>query len=196
MAQSVLADRLLPEEENEPRDEKSTLAFLQIAILHRWRGRIAATSSFGAESALLLSLVAEVDRAIPVLFLDTGKHFPETYAYRDLLTARLGLTDVRNVSPDPAALARRDPEEDLHRYIPDDCCEIRKVEPLTAALVPFAAWITGRKRFQSATRASLEPEEQDGERVKLNPLALWSVSAIAAATRRRNLPAHPLAPRG
>src|SRR5580692_541926 len=83
---------------------------LRPLIEREFEGRIALLSSFGAEAALLLHMVAQIDPAVPVIFLDTGKLFGETLRYRDALVARLGLTDLRIVTPDPADLAQRDPQ--------------------------------------------------------------------------------------
>src|SRR5882724_9602784 len=113
--------------------EDEGVALLRCAITESFAGRIAVVSSFGADSAMLLALVAEIDRATPVLFLDTQKHFPETRAYRDTLVRRLRLTDVRDIRPNPVELAKNDPDGDLHRWIPDDCCALRKVAPLERA---------------------------------------------------------------
>jgi phosphoadenosine phosphosulfate reductase len=176
--------------------DRPGMAALREAILHGFAGRIAVVSSFGAESALLLAMVADIDRRVPVLFLDTGKHFPETLAYVRELAERLGLTDVRPIRPDAEALGRADPLGTLHRFIPDDCCDVRKVAPLARALAPFHAWITGRKRFQSRDRAALPIVEQDDGRTKLNPLADWTAAEIAGEMRRRGLPPHPLAASG
>lgn len=153
---------------------------------------LAIVSSFGAESAVLLHMAAQVDRTIPVIFLDTGHNFPETLAYRDTLIARLGLTDVRSVAPDPKALAERDPETSLWADAPDTCCALRKTEPLQRALAPFSAWVNGRKRFQSATRAAIRTVEVDGARVKFNPLAALGPAEIAGWMTAHNLPQHPL----
>jgi phosphoadenosine phosphosulfate reductase len=163
-------------------------------------GRIAAVSSFGAESAVLLHLLASINPAVPVLFLETGKHFPETLAYRDELATRLGLTNLINLTPDPAELARRDANGLRWSYDPDGCCEIRKVAPLTRALADFDATLTGRKGFQSATRAGLATFELDSTdaagRLKLNPLAGWTSDQIAAYFAASGLPAHPLVAQG
>ncbi len=176
--------------------EDAGVALLRQAITRDFAGRFAVVSSFGADAAMLLALVAEVDPAVPVLFLDTGMHFPETLAYRDALTARLGLTDVRSIPPDPAAVAARDPRGDLHLFVPDDCCALRKVAPLARALAPFAAWATGRRRQQTATRARLPFVETADGRRKFNPLADWSAERVAAELARRDLPRHPLVARG
>ena len=92
--------------------------------------------------------MADVDPAIPVVFLDTGWLFEETLAYRDTLIATLGLRDVRSIKPLEETLSREDPDRELWFSDPDACCRIRKVEPLQRALAPFSAWINGRKRFQ------------------------------------------------
>jgi phosphoadenosine phosphosulfate reductase len=158
------------------------------------KGRTALVSSFGAESAVLLDMVATVDPATPVIFLDTGKLFGDTHDYRQELTTLLGLEDVRIARPAPAALARHDPGGTLWRQNPDFCCHIRKTEVLDRALDGFAAWITGRKRFQGGLRSALptiEGEPASG-RIKLNPLAPWSAEDVERYRLLRNLPAHPL----
>jgi phosphoadenosine phosphosulfate reductase len=163
-------------------------------------GRIAAVSSFGAESAVLLHLLASVDKSVPVLFLETGKHFPETLAYRDELIGRLGLTNLINLIPDPAALAARDGNGLRWSYDPDGCCEIRKVLPLAAALSQFDASFTGRKGFQNAGRAGLPRFELDttdaAGRLKVNPLADWSSGDVQAYLEAAGLPPHPLVAQG
>ena len=117
-------------------------------------GETAIVSSFGAESAVLLHLVSRAAPDMPVLFLDTGKHFPETLAYRDELAAKLNLNIV-NLTPDAAELEAKDATELRWSYDPDGCCEIRKVKPLEKALIDFDTSITGRKGFQSSTRQGL-----------------------------------------
>ncbi len=129
---------------------------LRDAITHHFTGKIALVSSFGTESAILLHMVAQIDKSLPIIFLDTGKLFPETLAYRDELVARLGLTDVRSIKPSGAQLAAYDPDGRLWEKDTDLCCAIRKTNPLDEALTGFEAWITGRKRGQSGTRANLQ----------------------------------------
>ena len=161
-------------------------------------GRTALVSSFGAESAVLLDMVATVDPAIPVIFLDTGKLFAQTQAYREEMVELLGLRDVRVVRPRADALARYDPAGNLWSREPDLCCHLRKTEPLEEALEGFVAWITGRKRFQAGLRSRLpliEGESSSG-RIKLNPLALWSAEDVERYRILRNLPQHPLVERG
>lgn len=175
---------------------ESASAVLERAIGETFRGRIAVVSSFGAESAVLLHLVAAVDPDVPVLFLDTRRHFDETLRYRDELVGRLGLTDVRLVGPNPKRVAAVDPDEFLFQADPDRCCELRKAEPLAKALRPFDAWISGRKRYQADTRASVPVAEVDGLHVKLNPLAAWGRDEIEAYAAEKSLPAHPMVAKG
>ena len=165
---------------------------LEVMIEREFAGWIALVSSFGADSVVLLDLVAQVNPATPVIFLDTGKLFRETAAYRDALVRRLGLTDVRTVRPEPGAVARHDPDGALWRRDADACCHLRKVAPLATALTGFDAWITGRKRFQGADRADLETIEEVDGRIKINPLAAWSRERIEATIEARDLPRNPL----
>jgi phosphoadenosine phosphosulfate reductase len=160
------------------------------------RERLAVVSSFGTESAALLKVMADVDPAIPVIFLDTGWLFEETLAYRDTLIATLGLRDVRSIKPLEQTLSREDPDRELWFSDPDACCRIRKVEPLARALAPFSAWINGRKRFQGGLRATIPVVEEDGARLKFNPFARISREEVAAIYGKANLPQHPLVASG
>jgi len=159
-------------------------------------GRLAVVSSFGTESAAVLKLVADVDRSIPVLFLDTGWHFTETLAYRDQLVEVLGLTNVRTCEAPHTAIAKQDPDGDLWFRDPDACCALRKVAPLANALQNLDAWITGRKRFHGAERAALPIVEKDGPRLKFNPLANTSAEELKRMFESFNLPPHPLVAQG
>ena len=163
-------------------------------------GDLAAVSSFGAESAVLLHLIASIDPSVPVLFLETGKHFPETLTYRDDLIARLGLTNLINLTPDTEELGAKDENGLRWSYDPDGCCEIRKVRPLAKAMAGFDASFTGRKAFQSSTRANLPRFEIDSSdtqgRLKINPLIDWDAARIDAYFAEHDLPRHPLVAAG
>lgn len=177
--------------------EDEAIALLEQAITRDFPGRIALVSSFGAESAVLLDLVARIAPATPVLFNETGMLFPETLAYQKDLARHLGLTSVQLVRPTSQTLAAYDPDGVLNASDHEACCNIRKRAPLARALAPFDAWITGRKRFQSKTRAALDVREHDDMgRIKLNPLANWDAAAIAAYMEARELPPHPLVAKG
>ncbi len=165
---------------------------LRLAIEDLFPERIALVSSFGADSAVLLHMVSKIDKALPIVFVDTLQLFPETLAYRDALVAQLGLTGVVTMTPDKISLAEEDSDNFLWARDPDRCCEIRKVTPLTKALSGYEAWITGRKRFQATTRAALPLFEAEGERVKINPLAGWTQSRLDAYFKMHGLPRHEL----
>lgn len=178
-----------------------TADMLRALLTGELAGRTALVSSFGAESAVLLHLVAEIDRDIPLVFVNTQKMFGDTLAYRDELAERLGFTDMRVFRPDPRILAQKDATGLRWSYDPDGCCAIRKVEPLQRALAPFDAWISGRKGFQAGTRTALPIFELDvdhpgGPKLKLNPLAGWSKDRLNAYFEAHKLPHHPLEAQG
>ncbi len=158
--------------------------------------RLALVSSFGAESAILLHMVAKVAPDTPVLFLETGMLFGQTLDYRRNLVARLGLTDVRDLRPNYQDLAVADPQNKLHLTDTDACCEVRKVRPLDRALLDFDAWITGRKRFHGGDRLSLPVVEEADTQVKFNPLANWGKTELDGYMADHDLPAHPLVAQG
>jgi len=162
------------------------------AAMAEYGGRIALVSSFGAESAVLLHLAAQVDPGVPVLFLDTGMLFGQTLDYRKTLVARLGLTDVRDLRPQYQDLATQDPSANLYKTDTDACCNIRKVLPLDRALADFDAWITGRKRFHGGARLRLAVVETGEGKIKFNPLANWSRAELDAYIAEHDLPPHPL----
>ena len=176
--------------------DASPARVIETALRTVGRERLALVSSFGTESAALLKVMADVDPAIPVIFLDTGWLFEETLAYRDTLIAALGLRDVRSIKPLEEALSRQDPDRELWFSDPDACCRIRKVEPLVRALKPFSAWINGRKRFQGGARAEIPVVEDDGAKLKFNPFANVSREEIEAIYKLGKLPPHPLVASG
>ncbi len=170
---------------------ETTAALLRPLIRERFAGRIALVSSFGAGSAVLLHLVATIDRRVPVIFLDTGERFAETLACRRALAARLGLTRVRDARPDAAARAAADPAGTVWRGDPDRGCALRKVAPLARALAPYDAWISGRTRFHGGERAAPETVEFGTDwRIRINPLAHWTEADLAVYAAHHDLPAH------
>lgn len=175
---------------------RDTIEMLTILLQENMLGDAAIVSSFGAESAVLLHLIARIDPSVPVLFLDTGKHFPETISYREELKSMLGLRDLRILTPDPVLLNQKDQTGLRWSYDPDGCCNIRKVLPLNAALAGFDAQFTGRKAFQSSTRRALPRFEIEDGRLKVNPLADWDKARIDAYMAEHDLPPHPLVEQG
>jgi len=178
-------------------DEMDALGVLRYAVTDVLRDDVAIVSSFGADSAVLLHLVSLVDASLPVYFLETGKHFPETLQYVETLRTHLGLTNVRWLRPDPRDLARFDPRGDLWETDPDSCCHIRKTEPLDAEIGKFGGWVTGRKRYQTAERGVLPHFElTSDDRIKVNPLAYFSDADVNAYKTEHGLPEHPLFAKG
>ncbi|MCF2870475.1 phosphoadenylyl-sulfate reductase [Octadecabacter sp. G9-8] len=164
-------------------------------------GDVAMVSSFGAESVVLLHMAAQVDRNVPVLFIDTEMLFPETLEYQAKVADTLGLTGVKTITAKRDVLFERDNENLLHLHDPDACCALRKTEPLEAALRDVDTWISGRKRFQGGSRAALEMFEVDRPlgrlpRIKVNPLAHWDSSDLRSYIETHNLPRHPLVAKG
>ncbi|ESQ77258.1 phosphoadenylyl-sulfate reductase [Asticcacaulis sp. AC402] len=169
---------------------------LRDAIRNEFFGDITLSSSFGADSAVLLHMISEIDPALPVLFLDTDRHFFQTLQYRDELARRLGLTNLVNLKADIDEAAVEDGKNTLWRTHPDQCCDLRKVRPLNREMEKWGAWISGRKRHQSASRAGLPIVEFDGQHFKVNPLANWNSDDIAAYFVAHDLPPHPLVEQG
>lgn len=165
------------------------------AMVHEaFAGSIAVTTSFGAESAVLLDLVAQVDPSVPVIFVDTGELFDETLEYRYRLERDLGLQDVRVMRP---TVDERAEAEELWRTDTDRCCFLRKVVPMDRAVAGFKALIDGRKRAHGFERATL-PTISGGIQgvVKISPLAPWTEADIERAFVKRKLPRHPLIAQG
>jgi phosphoadenosine phosphosulfate reductase len=165
---------------------------LELALREEFPARTAVVSSFGSESAVLLHLVAQVDPATPILFVNTGKLFGETLRYRDRLQDELGLTDIRALGPHPIARAEKDPEGVLWSRDPDACCAFRKVQPLRRGLAGFAAQVTGRKQFQTRARTAMLPVEYFEGRFRFNPLHDWSLADLERYSAEHDLPRHPL----
>lgn len=165
---------------------------LELALREEFSGQTAVVSSFGAESAVLLKLVADIDPRTPILFLNTGKLFGETLRYRDRLQEALGLGDVRSLSPSLNARLALDADGTLWSRDTDACCDLRKTVPLAHALVPFAAQVTGRKRFQTRERADMQPVEYFEGRYRFNPLWQWDQSQLEDFIAQHKLPPHPL----
>ncbi len=158
------------------------------------------TCSFQAECMALVDLVIAERPDIPVLFLETGYHFPETYAYRDAMTAWLHLNLV-NLSAELTVAAQESQFGILHQTAPDRCCAIRKVGPLFRGLEEYGVWFTALRREQSPTRANLQVQDQfrlpSGKHLlKVSPLADWTNADVWAYLKRRGVPVLPLYEQG
>jgi phosphoadenosine phosphosulfate reductase len=169
-------------------------------VFAKQSGAACVTSSFQTDCMVLVDLVTEQAPEVPVLFLDTGYHFPETYAYRDEMAERLHLNLV-NLMPTLSVEEQESQFGILYQSAPDRCCGMRKVEPLFAGLQPFDVWFTALRREQSPTRANLQPVADfrlpgGRELRKVSPLAAWTNAEVWAYLKRRNIPVLPLYDRG
>jgi phosphoadenosine phosphosulfate reductase len=158
--------------------------------IETFRDGITLACSFGAEDVVLVDMIAGIDRSVPVFFLDTEYLFPETFEVRDRIIERYG---IRPVAVKP--LLTIDEQAAVHgpnlfvRH-PDQCCKIRKVEPLRRHLGGFQAWVTGIRRDQAPTRANAGLVEWDKlfNLVKLNPLARWKWEDVWAYIHANDVP--------
>jgi phosphoadenosine phosphosulfate reductase len=158
------------------------------------------TCSFQAEDVLLARLAIELDPNLPILFLDTGYHFAETYAYRDKI-AREWKLNLINLLPEKTVAEQERELGLLYQTQPDRCCGLRKVEPLFKAVAGYRVWITGLRREQAKSRAALEESAlftlPGGKQVlKLAPLAEWTTRDIWHACEQLGIPLLPLYERG
>lgn len=164
------------------------------------RGDVCLTCSFQAEDVLLTLLALELDANIPILFLDTGYHFQETYAYRDRIASEWRLNLI-NLLPEKTVAEQELEHGILYRSAPDRCCGLRKVEPLFKAVAEYRVWLTGLRREQAKSRAALEESAlftlPGGKQVlKLAPLAAWTTRDVWQACERLSIPLLPLYERG
>lgn len=157
---------------------------------------VAASSSFQSQSVPLLHMISRACPQLPVMFLDTGFHFPETIAFRDRLVGELGLNlQVLHCRIPRDAFMRC--YGTLYRSDPDLCCYLNKVEPLARALAGKAAWVAGIRRDQTAARRTTRILERGGDRIyKISPLAAWASEDVDGYIRRHGLPVHPLTSQG
>lgn len=169
---------------------------LLTVLLPENHGSACITCSFQAEDVIVLSLLRTRLPDIPVLFLDTGYHFAETYSYRDRLAKQWDLNLV-NVMPTQTVVEQESELGILYHTDPGTCCHRRKVEPLMKALEPFDLWFTGLRREQSPTRRNLKAVEQHRlpsgrELLKISPLAGWDWKQVWDFTTQHAIEHLPL----
>ena len=193
MTQSLDLEKL-----NETFENKKPQEIIAWAI-KEFSPKIAMTSSFGPESGVLLHMVSQVEKNIPVLFLETGYHFPETLAYKNQLAKLLGLSNVIDLKADLKRRAKlvADYQEKPYEKNPDLCCQINKVEPLDAAIKGYAAWMSGIRRTQTDFRKSVRIIElYEGGMYKISPLANFTSRDAWWYLKEHQIPQHPLYEKG
>lgn len=155
------------------------------------------TSSFQSHSLVLLHILSRIDRSIPVYFINTGYHFPETVAFRDHITELFGLNTL-DLKSDVPKYMQRDPQGKLlFTSDPDHCCYLNKTQPMDAILMAHDVWINGVRADQSAVRAAMR-EEQPAKHgcVRFHPMLDWNSRMIWQYRKEHNLPTHPLEGKG
>ncbi len=157
---------------------------------------IVLTCSFQHDGVVLAHMLRSIKPDIPVVFINTGFHFRETLAYRDLIVKLLDLNLVEVGRKMTWEEFKQRYGSDLYRRDPDLCCRINKVEPLLEALQGVRAWINGRRREQTPERAKIPHVELQGDIVKVNPLARWTSKDTYRYLHAHNLPLHPLFEKG
>lgn len=162
-----------------------------------FQGKVAVSSSFQTQSLPLLHLVSRVAKDIPVLFIDTGYHFPETLEFRDRIVADWGLTlRVIRSSMNWKEFVEKYGDE-LYRHDPDLCCHINKVEPMRRATKDLDAWISGIRRDQTKARSTVRIVERSSDApVRIHPLADWTSRDVWRYIDTHDLPEHPLTAEG
>lgn len=186
------------EQLNQDFEKKSPLEIVAWAV-KTFAPSFAATSSFGPESGVLLSLISKTDPATPVLFLETGFHFPETLEYKDQLTKLFGLKNVIDLKADPARREKliADYQGKPYETNPDLCCQVNKVEPLDLGLKGYRAWMSGIRRSQTDHRKSIRIiEEYEGGIYKVSPLANMTSRDSWWYLKENQIPIHPLYEKG
>jgi phosphoadenosine phosphosulfate reductase len=163
-------------------------------------GDVCLTCSFQAEDVLLTRLAIELDAKIPILFLDTGYHFKDTYEYRDQIAGEWKLNLI-NLLPEKTVAEQEAEHGLLYQLAPDQCCRLRKVKPLFTAVAGYRVWLTGLRREQARSRAALEEVAMftlpGGKQVlKLAPLAAWTARDVWYACEELEIPLLPLYERG
>ena len=176
----------------------TTKELLHYYIKKKFKNRIMITSSFGAESIVILHLCSRIEPNIPILFLNTGKLFTITLTYLNKVKKLLKLTNIKIYEPSNQDLQIHDPKGLLHKTNVSLCCNIRKVEPLKIALKEgdYKAWINGRKRFHGKDREKLKKVEYIDGICKINPLADWTFEKLTNYCDYYKLPKHPLVAKG
>jgi phosphoadenosine phosphosulfate reductase len=183
---STLQDRL---------EGKSTQHILRW-VWNTFGEKAAATSSFQSQSVPLLHIISETVPELPILFLDTGFHFPETLEFRDQLAEEFGL-NVWSLKPRMGHDGFREKYGELHRHNPDMCCHLNKVQPLDDALEEYDVWVTGIRRDQTEERAGTPVvQRHDESTLKVCPMVEWTSRDIWTYVDEHDLPNHPLLEEG
>ncbi len=155
------------------------------------------TSSFQSHSIILLHILSRIDKTIPVYFLDTGYHFPETIIYKNEVTELLNLNTIDLKSCTPKNMQKDNQGRLLFTSDPDHCCYLNKVSPTNNLLMRYDVWINGVRADQNKLRNSFKVEEPAPHNtIRFHPMLDWSSKEINDYRKQYNLPIHPLEAKG
>ena len=176
-------------------------SFEEIALKineYKERGlKLFSSSSFQTHSTVLLHLISRIDKQIPVYFLHTGFHFPETILYKNKITELFGINTIDLKSSTPKLMQVDEHGRFLFTSDPDYCCYLNKIQPLEPALDSFDVWINGVRADQNANRANFNLEEKTNHKAfRFHPMLNWTNKMIYAYIREFNIPKHPLDEKG
>ena len=155
------------------------------------------TSSFQSHSLVLLHMLSKIDSDIPVYFINTGYHFPDTVSFRDKIMADFGLTNLVDLKPlTPKNMQRDASGKMFFTSDPDYCCYLNKTQPMDAVLMKNDIWINGVRADQSKTRSAMKVEQQAPHgTIRLHPMLDWNSKMIHDYLKENQLPDHPLKPK-
>lgn len=155
------------------------------------------TSSFQSHSLVLVHIISRIDPTIPVYFINTGYHFPETMKFRDEITERFGLNTIDLKSDVPKFMQRDYDGRLLFTSDPDHCCHLNKTQPMDAILLSHDVWINGVRADQSAVRAAMKVEQPAKHGcLRFHPMLDWNPKMIWQYQKEHQLPKHPLEEKG
>ena len=160
--------------------------------------RLFTTSSFQSHSLVLLHILSRIDNTIPVVFINTGYHFPETVEFRDKVVSQFGLKHLIDLKPDTPKFMQKDPQGRLlFTSDPDHCCYLNKTQPVDSLLLRHDVWINGVRADQSATRSAMKVEQPaPHDTIRFHPMLDWNAKMIFQYQKEHDLPKHPLESNG
>lgn len=178
-------------------ENESPIAILEWAVKHFHYPRLCSSTSFQPAGVALMHMSVQIEPSLPIYFVDTGFHFPETLEFRDQVTQLLGVNLITMQPQMPQAEFGVKYGLDLHDRDPDTCCAINKVEPMQRALTHHDAWMASLRRDGSAARQHTPILQRlVNGLIKIHPLANWRREQVTMYLRANNLPEHPLIARG
>ena len=165
---------------------------LENSINNIFKKKMVYVCSFGTESAIILHMVSEIDRSLPIILLNTNYLFKETIEYKDYLISKFKFSNFKEISPSIEDLNINDTKGTLWKENPDLCCNIRKVLPLQKELQKYEAWISGRKSYHEGERTNLKFFEYINEKIVVNPLANVNRNFVDSYFKKHDIERHPL----